>query len=272
MREEAKEESGEFWHRLWASVDLDALQHNAKVLQEKAGDKELMAVVKADGYGHGLSQVVKMLWANGVRWFGVAHPTEGLVVLREAPQAKVYTLGPLLSEEWKTAIRAGMILGISTEEELVSLSQLEGIEGTIRVHLVVDTGMGRMGVMEEEWPRLAEVLGQMPGLQCEGVVTHLPSADEDADYTKDQLKRWAAIAAAFPTGERHVGNSAGLLGFDDPSATLVRPGLALYGISPLAELQPLLKPVMSLHARVTLVRRFPKGKGISYGRTFVTPR
>jgi len=258
--------------RAWAEVDLAALRHNAAWAREAAGGRDrVMAVVKADGYGHGLRRVVEAV-REEAGWFGVANVLEGRAVLREAPDANVFLLGALLPAERRVAVEHGMVVGVSSREEA------EALQGTglpVRVHLVIDTGMGRLGCLEKELDRLREEIEGMSRLQLEGIGTHLPVADEDREFTEQQLAEIQELYRRhLDLPFRHVSNSAGFLAFGDrqPEVTLYRPGLMLYGISPLPDYQSGLQPAMALKSRVTLVRRLPAGRTISYGRTFRTRR
>ncbi len=141
------------------------------------------------------------------------------------------------------------------------------------VEIKVDTGMGRMGVLAADLPALRARVEGLPALRLAGVVTHLPSPDEDAAFTTEQLERFAQLATNLPPGVHiQAQNSAGLIGYPRDGCNLVRPGLMLYGSSPLPDFQSRLRPALTLKTRVTLVRDLPAGWGVSYGRTFVTPR
>ena len=243
--------------RTWAEIDLAALRHNLAVAKRYAEGREIMAVVKADAYGHGLVPVVEAL-ADEVRWFGVANVEEGLEVSGHAP-GQVFVLGPLLPAERKTAVEHEFVVAISSLEEARGFSAL-GKE--VHVHLAVDSGMGRMGCLEPEAVDLAREIQKLPNLKLEGIATHFPSADEDAEFTAGQIEKIEVLLNQLPeTSHVHLSNSAGLLGFQQgqPFATLMRPGLILYGLSPLPDFQSELKPVLALKSRVTLVRRTPSG-------------
>jgi alanine racemase len=146
----------------------------------------------------------------------------------------------------------------------------------VEIHFVIDTGMGRIGSWQDEALREAEEIRALPGVRITGLASHLPVADEDDSFTRAQLERFAALAGELRRGGIdapivHVENSAGLLGYPALAGDMVRAGLMLYGSSPLPEWQPHLRPVMTWKTRVTLVREVGAGRGISYGRTFLTP-
>ncbi len=255
--------------RTWAEIDLGALRYNLQLAKKLARGGEIMAVVKADAYGHGLVRVVETL-ADEVRWFGVANVVEGLEVAGHAP-GKVFVLGPVLPHERETVARQGFVVAISSWEEALAF---EAVGTSVKAHLAIDTGMGRMGCLECEAPELVRQIRGLRHVQLEGVATHFPSADEDPDFTDRQIEMMKHLVAELPDmAEIHLSNSAGLMGFVDSQSfvSLMRPGLMLYGLSPFPELQNQLRPVMSLKSRVTLVRELPAGRGVSYGSTFMTP-
>lgn len=266
-------------HRCWAEVDLAALCHNAAVARQRCGTS-LMAVVKANAYGHGAIEVARALQPTAA-FFGVANVHEACELRAAGVETPILLLSPCLPEEMPVAIAAGLHICVSSVPEAVAVDRTAASLGcTALVHAVVDTGMGRMGFTPEAWTDDAlRALLALPHLYWEGIASHLASADEDADFTHRQIADFhAAEAKARTLGFRprcvHVANSAGLLGFDDGGhalGTLARPGLMLYGIAPLADYQSLLKPVLAWKTRVALVRRLPADHGVSYGRTYVTP-
>jgi alanine racemase len=266
--------------RCWAEIDLGALRHNASLCRSLAGPGcEVMAIVKADAYGHGLPEVVAAL-SSIATWFGVAN-------LREARRTRaastgsergILVLGPATPEEVEPLVAEGFSGAVSLPDEVTAYESAAARLGTTaRLHAVIDTGMGRMGCLPDEAAALVTAIRSSAHCQLEGLASHFPSADEDRAFTLDQIKRFEALVATLapdPGCQVHLGNSAGLLGFQGEMTdmTLVRPGLALYGISPLPDEGGGLRPVMSLKTRVTLVRDVPAGTGISYGRTFITER
>ncbi|HEX8373062.1 MAG TPA: alanine racemase [Chthoniobacterales bacterium] len=250
--------------RCWAEIDLAALAHNLEVVRERIGSEaKLMAIVKADAYGHGLGGILTTL-GQYTEYFGVANLGEALDVRAVWPDAEILLLGATLPEERESVVRHGFMPAISSMEEAEMFSRL----GPTRVHLAVDSGMGRLGFLPEEWPAALEKIRAMPNLQIEAVATHLPSADEDEAFTLSQLEAYHALTSEAPS--RHMLNSAGIINFSTHAAQFVRAGLMLYGASPVPEFQGKLRPVMTLKSRVTLIRTLPAGHGVSYGRSFVT--
>jgi len=264
--------------RCWAEIDLSAIRHNAAVASQLAGSAAgIMAIVKANAYGHGLVEVVHAL-RGIVAMFGVANVEEaGAVRAALDPAAPpIFILGPALPFERPAIVAGGFVPAISTRKEAAAYSALAHGR-PVPVHLTIDTGMGRMGVAEGDAPELVREIMHMPDIVIAGIATHLPVADEDEQYTHDQLTRFEAILPVLrglgvDAPFIHALNSAGLFRFPHHAGTMVRAGLMLYGSSPLPEHQAQLRPALSLKTRITLIRDLPAGQGISYGRTFITPR
>ena len=261
-------------YRCWAEIDRSALRHNAKVVRDRIGSAELLAVVKANAYGHGMVGVAQVL-ADDAQLFGVANLEEA-TTLRAALPHPIIILGSAVPQERSTIAERGFIPSVSTLEEAQDFDRLARGQ-PVAINFKVDTGMGRMGVVESEAVAVFKKVAALPKIKIHSVSTHMPVSNEDADYTRDELSRFRKIVEQFraevPANYKaHVLQSAGVLAFADPVFDIVRGGIMLYGISPLPEFQKLLKPVMTWKTRIALVRDMPKGSSISYGRTFITPR
>jgi alanine racemase len=263
-------------YRCWAEIDRSALRHNAKIVRERIGSAELVAVVKANAYGHGLLGVAETL-ADEAQLFGVANLEEALA-LRETFSHPIMILGPALPGERSTIAERGFIPTISVLEEAEDFNRLAR-RSPVSVNFKVDTGMGRMGAPEGEALDVLKKVSALPHVGIHSVSTHLPVSGEDADYTRDQLARFGEILKQFRAAapldyKAHALQSSGVLAFTQAGSPfdMVRAGIILYGISPLPEFQKLLKPAMTWKTRISLVRDMPKGSSISYGRTFITPR
>ena len=264
--------------RSWAEIDLSALHHNLRAIRgQLAPAVGVMGVIKANAYGHGLALVAEAL-RESVEVFGVANVAEAREARRIAPRTPIYILGPALPDERPEIIEAGFIPSISSLAEARGFGLLaESFGKRIEAHLVLDTGMGRIGLWEEEAERTAREIAAVRALSITGIASHLPVADEDTDFTMAQLARFSALArrlreVAFPDATLHIENSAGVIAFGPQAGDLVRTGLMLYGSSPLPEFQDQLRAVMTWKARITLIREVGAGRGVSYGRTFITPR
>jgi alanine racemase len=259
-------------HRCWAEIDRGALHHNLGVFRERIGGAEILAVVKANAYGHGLTGVAEAV-AKEVQLFGVANLEEALALRKSGLRHPVIILGPALPGERMTIVEHEFIPTVSTIDEAKAFAGL----GKVSVNFKVDTGMGRMGVPEPQWLAAFSAVSSLPNLRVHSVSTHMPVSNEDPGYTRDQLIRFRNVVQEFRAAvpgdfKAHVLQSAGTLAFNDTPHEIVRAGVMLYGISPLPEFQKLLRPVMTWKTRIALIRDMPAGHGISYGRTFVTPR
>jgi alanine racemase len=266
-------------YRCWAEIDCAALRHNATVVRERIGSAEMLSVVKANAYGHGLMGVAETL-SNESQLFGVANLEEALA-LRESFSHPIIILGPAIPEERSTIVQRGFIPTISTFREAESFNGLAsdapGGGQKVMINFKIDTGMGRMGVIESKAVETFKRVAALPRINIHSISTHLPVSNEDADYTRDQLARFRRIVAQLRAEvagayKAHVLQSAGTLAFNEPSHEMVRAGIILYGISPLPGFQELLKPAMTWKTRIGLIREMPKGSSISYGRNFITPR
>jgi alanine racemase len=255
---------------------LAALRSNLAVARQTCG-VDMMAVVKAGAYGHGLEEIARALAGEGIAFFGVANVREARQIRHAGVHTRIYLLGPTWSAEREEIVARDWTPCISSLEEAREFNRLAAAHGMrLKVHLAVDTGMGRGGFVAEGLPAMLAALERLECLEIEGIGSHLPSADEDEEFTRRQMARFKAIIEELGGSARfrwrHLSNSAGILGYDNGVCNLARPGLMLYGISPLPGFQQQLRTVMTLKSRVTLVRTLPAGHGVSYGRAFVTSR
>lgn len=236
-----------------------------------------MAVVKAGAYGHGLEEIAKTFASAEIAFLGVANVGEARRIRDAGVTTRIYLLGATWCEERAEIVARGWTPCISTLEEAAQFDRLAGERGQrLKVHLAVDTGMGRGGFVAEDLPQIMQRLQRLTNIEVEGIGSHLPAADEDEEFTRRQFAQFEDIVHELGGEEtfrwRHLANSAGLLGFPPSCCNLSRPGLMLYGVAPLPGFQERLTTVMTLKSRVTLVRLLPAGHGVSYGRQFVTTR
>ena len=261
-------------HRCWAEVDHAALRHNAAAVRTAIGRAPgIIAVIKADGYGHGASEVACTL-APYIEQLGVATLSEARTVRGAVADKDILMLSPCLPEERAAAVRENFIPVVSNPAEASEYASLAAAR-PVRIHLCIDTGMGRIGVWQDDAAAAAQEIAAMKGIEVESISTHLPVADSDPEFTGAELERWAGLVRQLrpivPGVKFHALNSAASLERAQYATDRVRPGLALYGVSPLPQFQKLLQPAMSLKTRITLVRDVGAGRGISYGRDFITP-
>jgi alanine racemase len=262
-------------YRCWAEIDCSALRRNVAFLRKKFGPEvEFLAVVKANAYGHGMIEVARTI-AEQTNIFGVANLEEA-TALRGVIKHPIAILGPALPEERPAIAERAFIPSISTLEEAEDFDRVAGGR-KVSVIFKVDTGMGRMGVLEREAVAVFKEVHSLSNIEIHSVSTHLTVSDQDEEFTRGQLDRFARLIRQLRIEvpgnyKAHVLQTAGVLGFAEEPFEIVRPGMLIYGISSLPEFQSALHPVMTWKARIALIRDMPAGHGISYGRTFITPK
>ncbi|MFF7336005.1 alanine racemase [Streptomyces sp. NPDC008163] len=272
--------------RARAEIDLAALRANVRVLRARAAGAQLMAVVKADAYGHGAVPCARAAREAGAAWLGTATPQEALA-LRAAGLD-----GPMLcwlwtpGGPWREAIEADIDVSVSGMWALREVIGAAGASGrTARIHLKADTGLGRAGCQPADWPELiaaARAAERAGTVRVTGLWSHFACADEPGHPSitaqLDTFRDMVAYAekAGVEPEVRHIANSPATLTVPESHFDLVRTGIAMYGISPSPELGTSadfgLRPVMTLTASVALVKQVPAGHGISYGHHYTTPR
>ncbi|MGC4803741.1 alanine racemase [Micromonospora sp. DT233] len=267
---------------MWQSevrVDLDAIRENVTRLRAGTG-AELMAVVKGDGYGHGMVPSARAALDAGADWLGVCTLDEALALRRAGITAPVlaWLLAPGLALH--SGVAAGVDLAAASLEQLDEMIEASRLaDRPARLHLKIDTGLARGGATIADWPALLEAAGkaQAEGLaEVVGVWSHFVYADQPGHPTTDrqlavfheglELVERAGLRPRY----RHLANSAATLTRPDTHFDLVRPGVAVYGLSPVAGQTFGLRPAMTARARVMLTKRVPAGSGVSYGHTYVT--
>ncbi len=269
----------------WAEIDLARLQQNYQWLRQRAG-VPVMAMVKANAYGHGLLPVATFLQdVAQADWFGVATTEEGVALRRAGITRPILVLGGFWFGQEADIVHYDLATTLPDPDYLPALEQAASQAGrTVAVHLEIDTGIGRLGLSADQFATVLKCLKTCPHLRLDGLMTHFASADlpEHADFTRDQIRRHALAvqqvrAAGWTPRYIHLANSAGLHAFlPEAAGNLVRLGGLLYGIagdalSP-AFPPPPTQPVLSLHARILGLKTVPPGTPLGYGCTFVTRR
>jgi alanine racemase len=264
---------------VWAEVNLDHLAHNVREIRRRIGPRaEIMAVVKANAYGHGAGPVAKVALESGASCLAVALVEEAHQLRREGIGAPIHLLSMPTPDQADAVVAGGFSCAVCAREVAEALSAAAVRLGrAARVQVKIDTGMGRLGLLPAEVPEFRRYLGSLPGIEVIGAFTHFASADEaDKSYTRRQFELFRAALSSCegpPLTLAHVANSAAVIDLPELAGTLVRPGIMLYGLYPSAEVSRTavnLKPVMALKARVAFVKRLPAGAAVSYGRTYVT--
>ncbi len=273
-------------YRCWAEIDLDALRENLAWIRHRVGpDVRVMAVVKADAYGHGLKPIAGLMMQSGADLFGVANLTEARTIRSVGKGWPVLMLGACLPEEVEIAVRDRVMPTISSTEEARAFSA-GAIKAhcTMDVHLKVDTGMGRLGVGPPQAAELAKTIQSLPGLRLQGLYTHFSSAEDDAEFSRRQAETFHRVVAeleklGIEVPMIHANNSAALLHESKTVHDCVRPGLLVYGIIPPGKrmgadsvLQRQIHPALSWKCRVSLVKEVRRGTPLSYGHAFVSRR
>ncbi len=278
----------------WAEVDLDAIAHNISALRQLTSPPtRFMAVVKANAYGHGAVAVAWQALAAGADWLGVARLEEGVQLRQAGIRAPILIFGYTPPEAAGILLANDLTATVYSFETAKAYSEAAGAAGhTLKVHLKVDTGMGRLGLMPEVFnfsptgkavsgnPVFAvEAIAHLPGIELEGVYTHFPAADQkDKNPTLDQLEKFTDFLdhlhfAGLSIPIRHAANSAALMEMPETHFDMVRCGIALYGLYPSDEVdrsRVALKPAMTLKTRVVHVKSVPAGFHVSYGMTYTT--
>ncbi|MEN8661610.1 MAG: alanine racemase [Lentimonas sp.] len=255
-------------------MNLAAFERNLKRIQAALPNGvRYISVVKADAYGHGMAQIVRRLMQSGVDTFAVANVHEAADIRHMGMGWPILILSALLPEEDSYLVDYDLTATISTPEEAKRFNALgEAKQKTLKVHLKIDTGMGRLGVWHESAAELLALIQALPHLHLEGIYTHFSSADNDVAFTQTQRERFLATLPASIDGLIiHADNSAGLdtLSGNSPF-NAVRVGLLQFGVPPYPKSalgRAKVEPVFSFHARVGLVKTLPAGTDISYGRT-----
>ena len=262
---------------LWAEIDLDALAHNVRLLKSQANGAALMAVVKANAYGHGAVAVARAALAAGADRLGVVCVDEGEQLRRAGITAPILVMGHTPAGEAQRLADLSLTPSVVSDQTALALARVAGERGIeMPVHLKVDTGLNRYGLPRSEAADLGRWLHDLAGIQVEGVFTHFASADEgDKSYTIEQHKLFLSVAEQLNwVPVRHVSNTATLLDMPDMSLDMVRPGLGIYGCYPSTHVKRSLplRPVLSLKGRVVRLSPIAPGEPVSYGRTWKASR
>ncbi|GAB4289625.1 MAG: alanine racemase [Myxococcota bacterium] len=262
-----------------AKIDLNAIRNNYRALRGMIEPSvKILSVVKADGYGHGAVQVSHTLAAEGIDWFGVAIPEEGVQLRESGISTPILSLGGIYNGGNVNVYERYSITPVVFEPEIIEVSRPK--KGPLKVHLKVDTGMGRLGATEETLDDCLAAFKKNPSLELEGVMSHFANADSaDDEVTLYQLERFRGFverirAAGFKPSVFHLANSAATLRYFSAHETLVRPGIALFGIAPSGKIASSvqLKPAFRLVTSIHQLKELPAGAGVSYGQTFKTKR
>ncbi|HTW89320.1 MAG TPA: alanine racemase [Candidatus Binataceae bacterium] len=276
------ETTDQFSHRAVAEIDLAALRFNYRLLRGLAPDADMMAVVKADAYGHGAVAVSRTLAAEGCAHFGVATVSEAAELRAAEHRGRIYLLGGFFPGDARAIVALDLTPFVFDSDSIHAIGAAAAAVGrrNFPVHLKLDTGATRLGLRLDELAGAIDQLRRQESLTLEGVSTLLASAhDPTSPVTDRQLAEFSQAlerlaAAGFAPPVTHVANSAALVLRADSHRNLVRPGLAIYGLPPVPAVaeRAALRPAMTFKTRILQIKRVSAGTGVSYGHTFVTPR
>lgn len=265
----------------WLEIDVGALVYNLKEVKKRMlPGQQMMCVVKANAYGHGLQAVSRALARKGADGFGVISLDEAVAVQEAGIDKPILIMGYTPPSFIAEAAERGLEQVVFSYAYARALSAQLHRGQKLKVHLKIDTGMGRLGVLPDEAGKVMQKIRSLAGLEVVGICTHLCSAEENEELTKRQIETFLHAVPDNFRGYVHAANSAGLLFFQRPEWNLVRVGIMLYGYypfrknapPPFARALPQLKPVLSLKSRLISIKTLPKGHPVSYGATFITHR
>lgn len=274
-----------FMYLTKAEIDLDSLAHNFAVIKEHVGVKrKILAAVKADAYGHGAVVIARKLVDLGVNMLGVATIKEAIELRKAGLKCPILILSGSLEQQVEEIIDYDITQTIYTLSLARALSDCALRRNKqVKIHIKVDTGMGRIGILLERVLKIVEEIQRLPNLVIEGIFTHLAVADvddeENISYTTRQIANFQKLLNLMKENNvhipiKHAANSACIINYPESYFDMVRPGIMLYGAYPsaLSCQKVILKPVMSLKTRIINLKTIPPGSSISYGRTFISGR
>lgn len=273
------------YSRAYARIDLDAVAYNMEQMKQSLKPQtKMMAVIKADGYGHGAVPIAEMLETKDYLWgFAVATLDEAVVLRTEGIKKPILVLGCVFPDQYLEMLRHDIRMNIYTEEMAEAISRMAAGEGLCaHMHIKLDTGMGRLGFdMSDSSVEAITRISQLPNVEMEGIFTHFAKADEtDKTFTEKQLREFSGMTERLAeNGVRfayeHCANSAAIIDITEANFDLVRAGISTYGLYPSEEVNKenvKLKPAMALKSHVAFVKEIHEGTPISYGGTFVSEK
>jgi len=263
----------------WAEINLDHLAYNILQIKRKLPPKtKVMPCVKADAYGHGLVPVARKLVSCNVDYLSVASIDEAIQLRKANIDLPILVLGMILKKDIAPLFKYNITQTVCTEELAIALNNMAKAQRrNINIHIKIDTGMGRIGVLHHEALKFIKKTHKLKHVNIEGIFTHLACADVNRSFTLYQIDIFERLISELQSlGIQipliHVANSIGIISYKESHFNMVRPGLVMYGLYPQEGLDIKLKPVLSLKARVVYVKKVPRGWGISYGHTYITER
>lgn len=270
------------YSRVYAKIDLDAIAYNMEQMKQNIRpETKVMAVIKADGYGHGAVQIAEMMERWNYIWgFAVATLDEAVVLRTEGIRKPILVLGCVFPDQYMEMLKHEIRMNIYTEEMAESISRMAAREGkTAYMHIKLDTGMSRLGFgINEQSAETIKRISKMPNVNMEGIFTHFTKADEkDKSFTKKQIQEFVWMTERLKEKNvrftyEHCSNSAGIIDVPEANFDIVRAGISTYGLYPSEEVDKTnvkLKPALALKSHVAFVKEIERGTPVSYGGTFV---
>ncbi len=261
-------------------IDLNALKHNFALLRKTAGKSTFLAMVKADAYGHGMVECAHLLEKDGCDTFGIAELGEAILLRQSGIEGAIYSMVGFASENVDSICYHDITPVVYNYKDLKVLSQAAvKHEKEIGVHLKIDCGMSRLGIMVDEVEKYVQRINELPGIRLAGVASHFPCADNiESSVTPDCFEIFRTAQQNInikPILINHIANSGAILYFPETHCDMVRCGIALYGYYPdgyRVRTEDGLRPVMSFRTQVVQVKDVPPGTGVSYGHTYITKK
>lgn len=257
--------------RTWAEINLDNLAYNIRKIKKIALNKKIMGILKADAYGHGAVMIAKELEKMKIESFAVATLEEAIELRESGIKGSILILGCSPVDTWENIINYKLSMTVASFEEI---EKLKSLSLKAKVHLAIDTGMGRIGFNLEEGLKAIEYINENKIAEVEGVYSHLSSADldEEKDYTREQIKRFKPYEK-LNLKYIHILNSAGsFLFLEDTISNYIRPGIALYGIMPYFSKDNFLKPVLKLKSKLIFIKKIKEDSYISYQKKYLAKK
>ncbi|MFZ5800614.1 MAG: alanine racemase [Candidatus Omnitrophota bacterium] len=264
----------------WVEINLKAIEHNFRLIKRIVGKNvKVLCVVKADAYGHGMLEVSRRLVKLKADYLGVASIEEGIELRRAGVHTPALLFENILPQFAEVVVKNNLTATVCDEAVAKALSRYcARHRGKAKVHLKVDTGMGRLGVWHEEALGFIKKILHLPGIFIEGMYTHFPCADSDTDFTQQQINDFKRLikeveGLGIKVPIYHVANSMGKIGFPQSHLDMVRAGLMLYGLYPHDSLKGKisLRPALTFKSKIIFLKHTPQGRSISYGRTYLCP-
>lgn len=267
---------------VWLEINLDAIAHNVRIIKQVVGkNTQIIAVVKANAYGHGAVEVSETLLENGVTMLGVGVIEEGIVLREAGIKAPILICGLTMNDQIEPLVMYNLTATVCKLKTIQTLSRIASKnKKRVRVHIKIDTGMGRLGIPSTDTLNFVKKINQMKNIEIEGIFTHFAATnEEDRNYTRKQFEKYKKALLELERERiniplKHVANSAAILNSSSFHLDAVRPGIIIYGLFPWPETKRTvqLRPTAEFKTKIVFLKEVPAGKSIGYGRTYSTTK